>query len=223
MADPRIVKGAKPISSISYKELRELSYMGASVLHEDAVFPARMANIPINIRNTNEPDNPGTIISDNVPCSGQVITGIAGTKDFDVIAIYKNMMAHEKGFIRKVLTILEDYDVSVEHLPSGIDNMSIVLEKKEVEGKLDGIIDEIQRKLNTGTIEVFEDIALIATVGHGMSSRPGTSAALFTALANAGINIRMIDQGASEMNIIIGVANKDFEKAIRVIYDAFVQ
>ena len=203
MADPRIVANAKPISRISYKELRELSYMGASVLHEDAIYPARLANIPINIRNTNLPEDPGTMITDTAEHGDQIITGIAGTKDFDVIAIYKNMMASEKGFLRKLLTILEDFDVNVEHIPSGIDNISLVVNKKD--------------------IEVFEEMALIATVGHGMSARQGTSAKLFTALAEAGVNIRMIDQGASEINIIIGVINSDFEKAIRVIYNAFVE
>ncbi len=223
MADPRIVPEAKPISTISYKELRELSYMGASVLHEDAIYPARLANIPINIRNTNIPEDEGTMITDTAVSSNQVITGIAGTKDFDVIAIYKNMMASEKGFIRKLLTILEDFDVAIEHIPSGIDNLSVVVNKKDVEGKVEDIVDEIRRKLAPETIEIFEDVALIATVGHGMSSRQGTSAKLFTALAEGGVNIRMIDQGASEMNIIIGVANRDFEKAVRIIYDAFVE
>jgi len=223
MADPRIVSNAKPISRISYKELRELSYMGASVLHEDAIYPARLANIPINIRNTNLPEDTGTMITDGVDHGDQVITGIAGTKDFDVIAIYKNMMASEKGFIRKLLTILEDYDVGVEHIPSGIDNISLVVSKKDIEGKIDDIVDEIRRKLAPDTIEVFEEMALIATVGHGMSARQGTSAKLFTSLAEAGVNIRMIDQGASEINIIIGVINSDFEKAIRVIYNAFVE
>ncbi len=223
MADPRIVANAKPISRISYKELRELSYMGASVLHEDAIYPARLANIPINIRNTNLPEDPGTMITDTAEHGDQIITGIAGTKDFDVIAIYKNMMASEKGFLRKLLTILEDFDVNVEHIPSGIDNISLVVNKKDIEGKIDDIVDEIRRKLAPDTIEVFEEMALIATVGHGMSARQGTSAKLFTALAEAGVNIRMIDQGASEINIIIGVINSDFEKAIRVIYNAFVE
>lgn len=222
IADPRIVPEAKPIESISYKELRELSYMGASVLHEDAIYPARLANIPINIRNTNKPEDAGTMITDSANHSEQVITGIAGTKDFDVIAIHKNMMSVEKGFLRRLFAILEDYNVGVEHIPSGIDELSVVVSKKALEDNLDDILDEIRRKLTPETIDVFEDIALIATVGHGMSARRGTSAKLFTALAEGGVNVRMIDQGSSEMNIIIGVANSDFEKAIRVIYDAFI-
>lgn len=224
MADPRIVKDPKPISTVSYKELRELSYMGASVLHEDAIYPARVANIPINIRNTNRPEDPGTIITAE-PAKledGQIITGIAGSKDFTVIAMYKNLMSSERGFIRKMTGILEDFDVPIEHIPSGIDTLSVVLENNVIDGRLDEIVEEFTRQLRPDTIEVFEDMALIATVGHGMSSRTGVSAALFTALAKEKINIRMIDQGSSEMNIIVGVENKDFEKAIKAIYEAFV-
>lgn len=224
MADPSIVSNPLPIETISYKELRELSYMGASVFHENAVYPARAAGIPINIRNTNEPENPGTLITaaeDTHP--DKVVAGIAGSKDFKVIAIYKSMMASERGFMRKLLSILEDYDVSVEHIPSGIDNVSVIVSRKDLEGKTDDIIDEIKRKLDPETVDVFDDISLIATVGSGMSYRPGTSARLFTALASEGINIRMIDQGASEMNIIIGVDTKDFENAIRAIYAEFTK
>ena len=224
MADPRIVKDPKPISTVSYKELRELSYMGASVLHEDAIYPARVANIPINIRNTNRPEDPGTIITAE-PAKledGQIITGIAGSKDFTVIAMYKNLMSSERGFIRKMTGILEDFDVPIEHIPSGIDTLSVVIENNVIDGRLDEIVEEFTRQLRPDTIEVFEDMALIATVGHGMSSRTGVSAALFTALAKEKINIRMIDQGSSEMNIIVGVENKDFEKAIKAIYEAFV-
>lgn len=224
MADPRIVKDPKPISSISYKELRELSYMGASVLHEDAIYPARVANIPINIRNTNKPEDPGTIITANPSGheDGQIISGIAGSKDFTVIAIYKNLMSGERGFIRRLTAILEDNDMSIEHIPTGIDTLSVVLSNETLDGKLDEIIDEFERQLKPDHIEVFEDVALIATVGAGMSFRPGVSAKLFSALAEAGVNIRMIDQGSSEMNIIVGVENKDFETAIRSIYKAFV-
>lgn len=224
MADPRIVKNPKPISTVSYKELRELSYMGASVLHEDAIYPARVANIPINIRNTNRPEDPGTIITAE-PAKledGQIITGIAGSKDFTVIAMYKNLMSSERGFIRKMTGILEDFDVPIEHIPSGIDTLSVVIDNNVIDGRLDEIVEEFTRQLKPDTIEVFEDMALIATVGHGMSSRTGVSAALFTALAKEKINIRMIDQGSSEMNIIVGVENKDFEKAIKSIYEAFV-
>ena len=225
MADPRIVENPKPISTISYMELRELSYMGASVLHEDAIYPAKAANIPINIRNTNRPEDPGTmIISEPAAADAeadQVISGIAGKKDFTVIGVYKNHLAGEKGFIRRLAGIMEDNDITIEHLPTGIDTMSVVIDKKMLDGKLDEIVEEMQRQLKPDTLEVFEDMALIATVGAQMSARKGTSARLFTALAEAGVNVRMIDQGSSEMNIIVGVENKDFEKAIKAIYKAF--
>ena len=228
MADPRIVNNPKQIHSISYKELRELSYMGASVLHEDAIYPARMADIPINIRNTNNPDDVGTFItSEGAPMDAgderRIITGIAGSKDFTVVALYKNMMSSERGFVRRILGILDDYDINFEHLPSGIDTVSVVMSNKSINGRLDEVLEEFESRLRPDSIDVIEDIALIATVGHGMSARTGVSAALFTALADAGVNIRMIDQGSSEMNIIVGVDNKNFETAIRAIYDAFVE
>lgn len=223
MADPRVVKNPKPISKISYKELRELSYMGASVLHEDAIYPARIAGIPINIRNTNSPTDSGTLIDSDVQVQrDRIITGIAGSKDFSVIAIYKNGLSQEAGFVRRLSSILEDYDIAIEHMPSGIDTVSVVVSDKSVDGKLDDVIDEIKRKLDPGSIDIFDDMSLIATVGTGMSKRLGVSATLFTALAKVGVNIRMIDQGSSEMNIIVGVETKDFNRAIQAIYDAFV-
>lgn len=228
MADPRIVKKPKQISSISYKELRELSYMGASVLHEDAIYPARMANIPINIRNTNIPEDPGTMITAEAVHSdsevgGSIITGIAGSKDFTVVALYKNMMSSERGFVRRILGVLDDYNVNFEHLPSGVDTVSVVMSNQSIGDRLDEIVEAFRTRLQPDSIDIIEDIALIATVGHRMSYRPGVSAKLFGALGDAQINIRMIDQGSSEMNIIVGVDNKDFEKSIRVIYDAFVE
>ena len=228
MADPRIVKNPEQIRKISYKELRELSYMGASVLHEDAMYPARMANVPINIRNTNAPEDPGTMITSEAEAygdgdAGRIITGIAGSKDFTVVALYKNMMSSERGFVRRILGILDDYDINFEHLPSGIDTVSVVMSNQSINGRLDEVLDEFRTRLRPDSIDVFENMALIATVGHGMSFRPGVSARLFTALADAGVNIRMIDQGSSEMNIIVGVENKDFETAIRAIYQSFVE
>ena len=224
MADPRIVDDPKPISTVSYKELRELSYMGASVLHEDAIYPARIANIPINIRNTNEPENPGTMITSE-PAKleeGQIIAGIAGSKDFTVITMYKALLSSERGFIRKMSGVLEDFDIPIEHIPSGVDTLSVVISNKQLGGKLEDILDEFERQLKPDHMEVSDDIALIATVGAGMSLRTGVSAKLFTALAEEKVNIRMIDQGSSEMNIIVGVENRDFEKAIKAIYGAFV-
>ena len=228
MADPRIVKNPQQIRKISYKELRELSYMGASVLHEDAIYPARMANVPINIRNTNAPEDLGTMITGEAEAysdegENRIITGIAGSKDFTVVALYKNMMSSERGFVRRILGILDDYDINFEHLPSGIDTVSVVMSNQAINGRIDEVLDEFRTRLRPDSIDVFENMALVATVGHGMSFRPGVSAKLFTALAEAGVNIRMIDQGSSEMNIIVGVENKDFETAIRAIYQAFVE
>ena len=221
-ADPRIVKDPQPIRYISYQELRELSYMGASVMHEDAIFPVRKAGIPINIRNTNDPDHPGTIILEKTPEGSMgVITGVAGSKDFTVIAMHKYMMTSERGFMKRVLSVLDTYDLSFEHMPTGIDTLSLVLDSKLLGNKLPDVIDDIKRTLEPDTIDVYENIALIATVGQGMTYRPGVAAKLFTALADKGINIRMIDQGSSEINIIVGVENKDFEEAIRAIYNAF--
>ena len=224
MADPRIVSNPKPIEKISYMELRELSYMGASVLHEEAIFPAKAEGIPINIRNTNRPEDKGTMITADLEVhEDQIVSGIAGRKNFTVIAIYKNHLANEKGFIRRLAGIIEDHDMAIEHLPTGIDTMSVVIDNNVLNGKLDEVVDEIKYQLKPDSVDVVEDMALIATVGAGMSARKGTSARLFTSLAEAGVNIRMIDQGSSEMNIIVGVEEKDFETAIKAIYDAFVK
>ncbi|MDD6311231.1 MAG: aspartate kinase [Firmicutes bacterium] len=224
MADPRIVDNPKPIEEISYKELRELSYMGASVLHEDAVYPARIENIPINIRNTNSPQDPGTMIVDRPHANiNNVVSGIAGSKDFTVINMFKSSMATERGFIRRVAGIMEDHDIAIEHIPTGVDTISVVIDNEMLAGQLDDIIEEFKNQLKPDSIEVTDDIAMIATVGAGMCTRTGTAAKLFTALAEANINIRMIDQGSSEMNIIVGVDNTKFEDAIRAIYNAFVE
>ena len=223
MADPHIVDKPKPIHEISYKELRELSYMGASVLHEDAIHPARVSNIPINIRNTNDPEDPGTIIKAHHEDkeNNDVITGIAGKKDFTVIAIYKNMMIRERGYVRRILGILEEFDCNFEHIPSGIDTVSVVVSNKDLDGRLEELVAAFEKRLEPDNIECFENMALIATVGYGMNRRKGVAAKLITAIANADINLRMIEQGSSEINIIIGVENHDFEPAIRAIYNAF--
>jgi len=225
MADPRIVKNPKPMNCLSYRELRELSYMGASVLHEDAIYPARVANIPINIRNTNKPEDPGTMITpDAEKLHGeQIISGIAGNKGYTVVNVLKTGLCNERGFLRRLAGVLEDYDVTIEHIPSGIDTVSVVLSDKVIDGRLDEIVESLQQTLKPDSIDASHDMALIATVGVGMASRVGVSAKLFTALAQAGVNIRMIDQGSSEMNIIIGVENKDFETAVKAIYDAFLE
>ena len=225
VCDPRIVPEAKTIKQITYKELRELSYMGASVLHPEAIFPVIKGKIKINIKNTFKPEEPGTMIVPNEQHQleeGCVITGIAGKKDFAVLFIEKSMMNAEVGFIRRVLSIVEHYGLCVEHLPSGIDTLSIVIESGQLkDGVLTDIVNEIRDTVSPDYVHVIENISLIATVGHGMARRQGTAATLFSALAKEGINIRMIDQGSSELNIIIGVANTDYEKCIKTIYKAF--
>ena len=222
MADPRIVKNPKPIQSISYRELRELAYMGATVLHEEAIYPVREARIPINIKNTNDPDAPGTLIvkdNGNIKSPGS-ITGIAGHKGFTIIAIEKTLMHSETGYARKLLSVIEEHGISFEHMPSGIDTISVVIADSQLNNKLEKVLADIRRVCQPDAIDVFHNIALIATVGLGMAYTPGIAAKLFTALA--GINVRMIDQGSSEINIIVGVENKDFEEAMRRIYAAFV-
>lgn len=225
IADPRIVENPKYISCITYTELRELSYMGATVLHSDSIFPVKTSGIPIRIKNTNAPDDEGTMIVTQAPSfsDNNVITGIAGKKDFSVLTLEKDMMNEEKGFGRKLLQVLERHDMSFEHLPSGIDTMSVVVNSHELEGKEDDLISDLMETVCPDSVNIDKDIALIAVVGRGMKNAKGTSAALFTCLANANINVKMIDQGSSEINIIVGVDNKDFESAICAIYDGFLQ
>ena len=223
VADPRIVPDPKPIKYITYRELRELSYMGASVLHEDAIFPVRHCGIPINIRNTNAPEDAGTWIVEST-CQKQdyVVTGIAGKKDFCTIFITKAMMNSEIGFGRKVLQAFEENNISFEHMPSGIDTMTIVVHADEFIDKEQSVVSAIHRLAEPDSVEIESGLALIAVVGRGMKSASGTAGKLFTALANKGINIKMIDQGSSELNIIIGVENRDFETAIKAIYSTFI-
>ncbi len=222
--DPRIVQSPKRIKRLSYKELRELSYMGANVLHSDSIFPVRRANIPIQIKNTFRPQDEGTAIlpsSRYVP-SGNLVTGIAGKKNFTVIFIEKSHMNSEVGFIRDVLSVLAAEGVSVEHIPSGIDTMSLVIDSHSLtDAKLNKIVEGIKETVAPDLIRIIDNIALIATVGHGMSSSVGTSARIFKAIADADINVKMIDQGSSEMNVITGVKNEDYEKCIRAIYAEF--
>ena len=222
-ADPRIVSNPTIINELTYKELRELSYMGANVLHPESIFPVRQAGIPINIKNTFNPSHKGTMIVEDYTPDDNIITGIAGKKDFAVILLEKSMMNSEIGYARKVLSVLEHYGIALEHSPSGIDTMSFVVRESELEGKLDNIIEGIKRAVRVDKITVYRDLALIATVGHGMAKRTGTSAILFKSLADSGVNVRMIDQGSSELNIIVGVANSDYEKAIEAIYNGFAK
>ena len=222
--DPRIVDSPAPIETLSYKELRELSYMGANVLHSESIFPVRKANIPIQIRNAFRPEDTGTMIvptSRYIP-SGRIVTGIAGKKNFTVIYIEKSLMNSEIGFARKVLSVVEAENISVEHVPTGIDTISLFIESKDLsELKLDRILEGIKCEVEPDIIRVIENIALIATVGHGMSSSVGTCARLFESIARAEISIKMIDMGSSELNIIVGVKNEDYERCIKAIYGEF--
>lgn len=223
IADPRIIDKPEGIEVITYKELRELSYMGATVLHEDAIFPVRQQGIPINIRNTNAPEDSGTwIVGSTCQKSKYVITGIAGKKGFCSINIEKDMMNSEIGFGRKVLQAFEENGISFEHVPSGIDTLTVFVHQDEFMHKEQKVVAGIHRLANPDSIEIESDLALIAVVGRGMKSTRGTAGRIFSALAHANVNVRMIDQGSSEQNIIIGVADEDFETAIKAIYDIFV-
>jgi aspartate kinase len=223
MVDPRIVKEAHVISYISYREIRELAYSGANVLHDESIAPCRIKNIPINIKNTNEPGHPGTTIGPTPAQTRLVITGIAGRKDFSMLYIEKSMMNKEKGFGRKVLAILEENDVSYELSPCGIDSMNVVVDSKALHKVEAAVRMELEQKMRPNKIKIFDHIALIATVGHGMVNQIGTAARLFNALSKEKINVRIIDQGSSEINIIIGVSDADFERAITAIYSEFVR
>ena len=224
VADPRVIDNPQPIKVVTYRELRELSYMGASVLHEEAIFPVRTSGIPINIRNTNAPEDDGTLIVEST-CQkpDYTITGIAGKKGFVAVNIDKDRMNSEVGFCRKCLQAFEENGISIEHMPSGIDTMTVFVHQAEFEGKEQQVISSIRRLANPDVIDLDSDLALIAVVGRGMRQTRGTAGRIFSALAHANINVRMIDQGSSELNIIIGVSNDDFEKAISAIYDIFVE
>ncbi len=223
IADPRIINNPKTIEAITYKELRELSYMGATVLHEDAIFPIRKEGIPINIRNTNAPDDNGTLIVE-ATCRHPkyTITGIAGKQGFASITIEKAMMNSEIGFCRKVLQVFEDNGISIEHMPSGIDTMTVFVHQSEFQENEQKVLAGLHQAVQPDSIELESDLALIAIVGRGMRSKRGTSGRVFSALAHAHVNVKMIDQGSSELNIVVGVRNHDFENAIRALYDIFV-
>lgn len=225
MADPRIVENPRNIERITYEELRELSYMGASVLHEDAIFPIREYNIPIHVLNTNRPQDPGTLVLAKIENdeNGPLITGIAGKKGFLSIEIFKRNMSNMVGVVSGTLDVLRKYGVSIEHLPSGIDSFNVVLSRRDVEHNLYDILAEVKEKVSPDSIRVTEPLALIAVVGRNMNARVGSSGKLFTALGAAGVNIRMISQGSSEIDIIVGVSEPDFDKAVRALYDTFAQ
>ena len=226
MADPRIVDTPAPIKRVTYSELRELSYIGAQVLHEGTIFPVREKNIPLNIRNTNAPDHPGTMILETIDDEideGSFITGIAGKKGFSVITVAKTGMSSEPGTFLKILEILAKHEVNVEYIPSGIDIVSLVVSAEKVSKRLYEILGELQKEVQPNKITVTEHIAIVAAVGRKMAYRPGVSGKIFAKLGENGVNIRMITQGPEELNIIVGVEEKDFEQAIRVLYNSFVR
>ena len=221
MTDPRIVSDARPIREITYRELRELAYMGATVLQDEAIFPVRQLNIPINIRNTNAPDDPGTFVLPKRDASGTAVIGVAGKRGFSMVYIEKALMNKEHGFGRKILEILEAHDISYEHSPTGIDSMSVIIEDEEIAGKEEIVRQDIRRILEPDRVDITRGLALIATVGEGMAYRVGVAARVFTALADARVNVRIIDQGSSEINIIVGVDQGDYETAVKALYKAF--
>lgn len=226
MADPRIVDNPKPIKHITYDELRELSYMGAQVLHEGTIFPVKKANIPLNIRNTNDPENSGTIIvkeCDDTLNDKSFITGITGRHGFSIITINKHGLSAGVGILRRIFGVFERNGVAIEYAPSGIDSFSFVMATASVKDNLYTIIGELETEIQPNKIDVIEDIAIIAVVGRNMAFKPGTSGKLFAAMGESGINIRMISQGPEERNIIVGVDNSDYEKTIRVLYDSFIK
>ncbi len=226
MADPRIVDNPQTIPEVTYDELRELSYSGAQVLHEGTIFPVREKNIPLNIRNTNAPADPGTMIRESFETDSdphRFITGITGKKDFTIIAVSKRGMSGEVGTLRKILTVLERHNISVDYVPNGIDNVSVVMSTESVAPCLYTILGEIQKEVEPDRLDVHDQIAVVAAVGRKMAFRPGISGQIFAALGKAGINIRMINQGPDELNIIFGVDNRDFAGAIRVLYESFVK
>ncbi|MBQ2892921.1 MAG: aspartate kinase [Oscillospiraceae bacterium] len=226
MADPRIVENPETIPEVTYDELRELSYSGAQVLHEGTIFPVREKSIPLNIRNTNAPGDDGTMIKESfdTPVNpDRFITGITGKKNFSIISISKRGLSNEVGILRKILTVLERHNISIDYVPNGIDNVSVVLETDALTPHLYDVLQEIQAEVNPDTVDVHDQIAVVAAVGRHMAGRPGISGRLFAALGEAGINIRMINQGPDELNIIFGVSNDDFAEAIRVLYNSFAK
>ena len=226
MADPRLVEDPQTIPEVTYDELRELSYSGAQVLHEDSIFPVREKNIPVNIRNTNDPEAPGTMIKESFDAAhdpDRFITGITGKKDFSIISLSKRGMSNQVGVLYKVLKVLVRHNISVDYVPNGIDNVSVVLPTHAIEKDLYTIMAEIKEEVQPDTLDVHHNIAVVAAVGRRMAFRPGISGKLFAALGEAGINIRMINQGPDELNIIFGVDNKDFESAIKVLYNSFAK
>ncbi len=223
MADPRMVPNPLPVEEITYREMRELAYMGADVLHDEAMFPVRAAEIPIHIRNTNRSEDAGTLILPSRELTERLIAGVAGRPNFSMLFIEKDLMNQTTGFGQRVLEVVARHGISYDHTPSGIDTMSVIIQDEQLDGKGELLVEDIQRIIEPDRVELIHGLALIATVGEGMSHRVGIAARLFTALADAGVNVRVIDQGASEINIIVGVEEADLETALVAIYRAFVK
>jgi aspartate kinase len=221
MADPRIVPDAQPIREVTYRELRELAYMGASVLHDEAIFPVRERRIPIHIRDTNAPDDPGTRIVAERDASHSTVIGIAGRKGFTAITLEKALMNKERGFGRKFLEVIEEHGISFEHLPTGIDSMSVVIREDELGDKAEAVIEDVRRVLEPDRVDVIPELALLAVVGEGMAYRSGVAARVFSALGAAAVNVRLIAQGSSEISIFIGVANDTYEAAVHALHAEF--
>jgi aspartate kinase len=224
MADPRIIKNPRAIETVTYRELRELSYMGATVLHEDAIFPVRIAGIPINIRNTMRPGDDGTMIVASAPDydTKNIITGVAGRRGFSVVTVEDDLMNSQIGYGRRMLEVFEENGIAFEHMPTGIDTMSVIVATADIEPIKDKIISSLNRTLKPDSVTVDDGLALVAVVGRGMVKAKGTAARVFSAVSNAGVNIRMIDQGSSELNIMLGVEERDFEDTVKAIYNEFV-
>ncbi len=224
MADPQIVKDPQPIPEVTYDELRELSYSGAQVLHEGAIYPVREKNIPLNIRNTNAPNDPGTMIRERFDSDAdpdRFITGITGRKDFSIVSLTKRGMSNQVGVLRRILSVFERHNISIDYTPSGIDNVSVVVPTEAIAASLYPILAEIQQEVKPDSLVVYDQIAIVAAVGRQMAFRPGICGKLFGALGRAGINIRIINQSPDELNIILGVDNRDFARAIQVLYESF--
>ncbi len=227
VTDPRIVKDPLPIAYLNYNELREMSYMGANVLHDDAIFPVRMKSIPINIRNTNDPENPGTMIMNDCSEYDKVnpphaITGITGRRDYSVLTVIKSHSSAEVGFLKKILTVLEEYKISIESAPITVDTFSVLVQTKDFEGVVYDVIERIKKDVRPDEIYVEDNISLIAVVGRAMRAVPGMAGSFLAELGRNKINIKIINQGSDELSIMVGVDNKDFEKAIQCIYNKFI-
>ncbi len=225
MADPRIVENPKPITEVSFREIREMSYMGASVFHDEAILPVREKNIPIQIKNTNSPSEPGTLITANlsaITLSSTEIAGITGRKDFSIICLEKTLMNREVGYVHRLLGIFHEFGINIEQNPASIDSVSVIVESGQLEGIEESLLEQIKKRLDPDTLSIEKNLALVAVVGEGMVNTVGIAGKIFSALAKAGINVRVINQGASELNVIIGISADDYEKAVRVLYDAFI-